>query len=160
MPRRCRSCVPLLVLALIAGACDTQGRQDEFAEGASRPPSGFVRTDADGKILSDDPDDWRTAPLFVGKVRIDPAYPNPSSGGFVTISFAVLDFNAVRGGLFLRAFDDNRRFIRLDEAPEATQPGSYVFSFSPALLGRTGLHRLYVFDGFNEIVSYGDLSLE
>lgn len=158
MPRSLTRTV--LVLALLAGACDSQERQDEFAEDASRAPSGYTATSENGEVVSNDPDDWRTAPLFLGKVRVDPAYPNPVSDGFVTVSFSVLDFDAVRGGLYLRAFDVNNRFIRLDEAPEATQPGAYIFSFSPGLLGRVGLHRLYVFDGFGEIVSYGDLQIQ
>jgi hypothetical protein len=72
----------------------------------------------------------------------------------------VLDFDAVRGGLILRAFNASGRFVLLDEERDATQPGAFIFSFSPALLGQTGLHRLYVFDGFGEIVSYGDLLVQ
>ena len=149
-----------VALALLAGGCDAHQKQEDFADQASRAPAGYVSTVDGIEVTSDDPDDWRTAPLFLGKVRIDPAYPNPASTDVVTIPFSILDFDAVRGGLVLRAFDANRRFIRLDEEPQATQPGAYIFSFPAPLLGTKGLHRLYIFDAFGEIVSYGDLLLQ
>lgn len=150
----------LIALAVLLAACDSQRKQDEFAEDASRPPSGYVNTTETGEILMDDPDDWRTAPLFAGKVRIDPARPNPVSAGNVVIPFSILDFNAIRGGLVLRGFDANGRLIRLAAEPGATQPGGFAFSFNPSLLGSVGLHRLYIFDGADEIVSYGDLLIQ
>lgn len=150
----------LLCLVVLFAGCDGQRLQEDFADAASRPAEGITRTDEAGRIVSEDEDDWRTAPLFLGKVRVDPAYPNPVSTQFVTIPFVILDFNAIRGGVVLRAFDANRRFIFLDSEEQATQPGSYILSFSPGLLGRKGLHRLYLFDGVGEIISYGDLELQ
>lgn len=153
-------CTAVLAVAVFVGACDTHNQQDEFADRASATPSGYTNTGDGGQVISEDEDDWRTAPLFVGKVRVDPAYPNPVSTDFVTIPFTVLDFNAIRGGLEVRGFDSSGRFIVLDTEPGANNPGAYIFSFTPALLGRTGLHRLFIFDGFGEIVSYGDLLVQ
>jgi len=150
----------ILLYALLSSGCDIQEQQDEFAEQASATPNGYAATDNTGRILSDDEDDWRTAPLFAGKVRVDPAYPNPVSGDFVTIPVTILDFNSIRGAIQLRAFGGSGHFIVLDEIPNAGSPGAYVFNFSPGLLGQNGLHRLYLFDSASEIISYGDLLVQ
>jgi hypothetical protein len=146
--------LPFLFLAL---ACSTQGAQDRFADEATRTPSEYTKTDAQGRVLSEDPDDWRTAPIYIGVVVVDPAYPNPVEEGFVHVRVTVREFNQVRGGLVLRAFDQLGRMMTLDSIQNARQPGSYLLTFSPALLGRRGLHRLFIFDTSGEIVSYGDL---
>jgi len=149
----------LLITATLAG-CDSQEQQNNFVDDAGRAPSGFARTDDTGRILDDDMDDWRTAPVFAGKVRFDPAYPNPVGGEFVTIPVTVLEFNAVQGGLVLRGRDANGTLRTLDDLPEAAEPGVHAFLFSPSILARDGLVRVFVFDRVGEIVTYGDLFLE
>jgi len=127
---------------------------------ASLPASGYAQTNADGIILDDDKDDWRTSPVYGGKVRFDPAYPNPATADFVTVPVTVLEFNAVQGGLVLRARDSAGRLRTLDEIQSAADPGVYVFLFSPSILARTGLVRLFVFDRLGEVVTYGDLLVQ
>lgn len=143
---------------LASPGCDTQRQQDDFADEAFSPPSGFTRTDEDGKVLSEDPDDWRTAPAFVGRVLVEPAFPNPTGDQFVNIRVRVLEFNAVAGGLQLVGLDDTNRFFRLDEV--SGELGADVFTFNPSFLGRRGLVRVFILDGRNEIISYGDLQVE
>lgn len=134
--------------------------QDDFAAEASRPPSGFTQTDEDGRILADDEDDWRTSPLYRGRVVVDPAYPNPTPiGGFVTIPIRVTAFEAVRAPLSVRAWREGR-LTTLSVINRAADPGFYTFSFSAALVGATGLQRLFIFDAAGELVSYGDLMIE
>lgn len=155
--------------------CDSQEAQNRFEDDAGLPPSGIVRTDANGRIAVDDDgkeiendlDDWRTAPNFAGVVRFDPAYPNPTVGELITLPVLVQQFNALGGGLVLRGFDDTGRLIRLDELPQATQPGSFTFVFSPGQFSvagdiglARGLHRIFVFSVTGEIVSYGDILVE
>lgn len=158
---RCRffSVLTVCWASLLFTGCDTQERQSEFAEAASLPASGYARTDADGIVQDDDLDDWRTAPVYGGKVRFDPAYPNPAAGGFVTLPVTILEFNAVQGGLVLRARDADGRLRTMDDLLQTTDPGVYVFTFAPTILARTGLIRVYVFDRLGEIVSYGDVQL-
>ncbi|HYE58768.1 MAG TPA: hypothetical protein VD948_09690, partial [Rhodothermales bacterium] len=134
--------------------------QDAFAEDAARAPSGITPTDARGTPSgTTDTDDWRTAPVYAGRVTVSPAYPNPvSSGDFVSLPVSILDFDGVFGGLTLQTYDANRRLRTLAVSRE-NGPGAFVLSFSAALLGRTGLHRLYLFDGRGQLVSYGDLEV-
>lgn len=150
----------ILVAALVVPGCDSQQDMEEFVAAATREPSGYTRTDRLGSVVSEDADDWRTAPIFIGKVRVDPAWPNPTTGTVVTVPVSVLEFEAVRSGLVLRTRDASGRLSILDEIPDATSPGAYVFQFTPALIGRTGLVRLFVLDRYGELVSYGDLLLE
>lgn len=150
----------LLPFVLLAAGCDSTGPQEEFEEAASRPPVDFTQTTINGNVVSVDDDDWRTAPAFAGIVRVSPAHPNPPGDNFVNIPVSVFQFNQVRGGLLLRAVDATGNFIILDEIQEASSPGAYVFTFSPALIGRRGLVRLFVLDGFGDLVSYGDLMIE
>lgn len=150
----------LLILIFSLTACDSQKQQDDFVSSASATPSNFARTDSHGAIIADDKDDWRTAPVYGGKVRFDPAYPNPATIDFVTIPVTILEFNSIQGGLSIRGRDAAGRLRTLDDILDSTDPGAYIFRFSPALLGRTGLVRLFIFDRLGELVSYGDLMIE
>jgi hypothetical protein len=151
--------IPVVFLAVLVGACDSQGQQNEFVDDAELPPSGDTTTDILGEVLTEDRDDWRTSPIYAGKIRVDPVYPNPSAGQFVTIPVSVLEFGGGQGGVVLRA-EDNQGSLRLiDELLDAQQPGAYILRFSPSALGRTGLIRLFIFDRLGELISYGDLKV-
>ncbi len=150
----------ILVLALCTVSCDSSDSQDDFLKDATAPPSGITRTDASGQVVSEDRDDWRTAPFFVGKVIVDPAFPNPTPvGGTVTIPLRILQFEDLSGRLSLRV-DVDDDFRLLDELLDTSSPGARIFQFSAAQINRAGLHRLFILDDFNEIVSYGDLLIE
>jgi len=152
--------ISVLVLAFLTlSSCDSQQQQDDFIQSAGETPSGFARTDSHGVTIDDDKDDWRIAPIYGGKVVFEPAYPNPATIDFVTIQVRVLEFNAIHGGLTLRARDANGVLRSLDDI-DASSPGAYIFRFSPALLARTGLVRLFIFDRLGELVSYGDLMIQ
>ena len=148
------------MVALLVAGCDTQEEQDDFAAEASRAPENITRVDASGKILSEDKDDWRTSPVYVGEIRVDPAMPNPApSEGFVTIRVTVTVFDAVYAPLRLKNQRDDR-LQTLSEIPRAGSPGAYLFQVPVSLIGPAGLHRLFVFDALGEIVSYGDVLVQ
>lgn len=141
-------------------ACDSAESQDDFVKAATSPPSGITSTDASGEVISEDTDDWRTAPFFVGKVIVNPAYPNPSTaGGTITVSLRILQFDDITGGLSLRT-EAGERFLLLDDLIDTSSPGAYIMQFSAAQIGEAGLYRLFILDDFGEIVSYGDVSIE
>lgn len=157
---RIRTLICLIAALGLFAACDSQGQQDEFAEDASAMPEGFVRTEDGTEITSEDLDDWRTSPVYAGKISVRPAYPNPAAvEDFVTIPFSVTAFGAVRAPIRLETIRDGR-LVRLEALDRAGDPGAYAFTFSAARLGRTGLHRVFLFDGGGEIVSYGDIMVE
>lgn len=155
--------IPLLVVlaALAWAGCDTAEQQNEFEDEAFSLPSGFTRTDENGEIVSEDTDDWRTSPVYITRVLIDPAFPNPvPPGEFVTIPVQVREFDSVQGGLELVSFGENRIPRRLDDIRDASDPGAYIFKFNPALLGVSGLVRVFIVDSRGGLVSYGDLLIE
>ncbi len=163
-----------MVMGSLAG-CDSQEMQQAFEDDANVPPEGITRTDGGGGLVlrdngepvSEDLDDWRTAPLYAGTIRFDPAYPNPTFTDLITLPFVVQQFDALPGGLAVRGFDNTGRFVLLDEAFDATQPGSYAFIFSPSLLSGSGdvtsirgLHRIFVVDTQGTLVTYGDIQIQ
>ena len=161
MKRRLPGAFLVVLALLLAGGCDTAEQQNDFEDDAFSPPSGFTRTDENGEILSEDKDDWRTAPVYSTSVLIDPAFPNPTApGDFVNVPVSVRQFNSIQGGLELVSFDENGIPRRLDEIRDARDPGAYVFTFNPGLLGVRGLIRLFILDTRGNLVSYGDLSIE
>ncbi len=145
-----------LLLAVLVAGCDSTSLQDEFARAAGRTPEGYTATDRDGQVSSEDPDDWRTAPFFAGKVRVEPPFPNPTTGQSVTLTVTLLEFGAAPGGVSLQARRSNGTFATLDVLREDA-PGTYLLTFSPALVARAGLVRLFLFDSAGEIISYGDV---
>jgi hypothetical protein len=150
-----RSALILLILVLVG--CDSQKAAQDFEREAARTPSGFTATDDQGLPGAIDEDDWRTSPLFLGKVRVDPAYPNPVTDGVATVPVSVLEFNGVQGGLVLRARNASGQLVIVDEIPDASSPGGYVFQFAPAVLARSGLVRVFVLDRVGNLISYGDI---
>lgn len=148
----------LPLVALLVLGCDTGALQDQFADDAGRVPAGYTATDRNGGVQEEDPDDWRTSPVYAGKVRLDPAFPNPNSGESVTLTVSILEFGGVQGGLYLRARQNNGALVLLD-ALQDDAPGTYLLTFSPAALARAGLVRVFLFDARGEIVSYGDVLL-
>ncbi len=149
----------LIVLLVASAGCDSQQAAEEFEAQAALTPSGITTTDAQGIPGSIDEDDWRTSPLFLGKVRVDPAYPNPVTDGLATLPVSVLEFNGVQGGLVLRARNSSGSLVIVDEIPDASSPGGYVFQFAPAVLARTGIIRVFILDRIGNLISYGDLQV-
>ncbi len=146
------------LLGLLAG-CDGQQLQESFAADARRTASGITRTSAQGVVAETDADDWRTAPVYAGRIRVDPAFPNPAAQGrFVSVPVGVLDFDGVQGALSLHAYDPGGR-LRMLVSQSVSGPGTYVLSFGASQLGRVGLTRVFVLDGRGEILSYGDVEV-
>ena len=156
-----RRVASLCLLVALSWGCDLGEEQDTFAEDAARPPSGITRVDAEGKVLSQDEDDWRTAPVYVGEVRVEPAEPNPATaGGFVSIRVTVTLFNAVRSPLRLKVRRNDGLLETIGTIDRAADPGAYAFYVPTDQIGPRGLHRVFVFDGVGEIVSYGDVMVQ
>lgn len=151
--------IALLCLAVLA-SCDTADLQEDFLEEARQQPADITVTSPGGAVLEVDDDDWRTAPLFVGKVIVEPAFPNPVTSGLVTIPFRVFQFDDVRGGIFIRAFNGSGDLITLGESLDTSSPGVYTITINPAVLNTVGLHRIFVQDFLGEIVSYGDIQIQ
>lgn len=143
----------------MSAGCDTQGAQNDFLDEAGQSPSEITRI-VGGEVCSEDPDDWRTSPVYNGIILVERgADPNPASSTLITINIRVLQFDRVRGSLSLRAFGVGNNYLFLDTILDASSPGDYVFQFESSLLSENGLHRVFIFDGIGELISYGDIEL-
>lgn len=155
------ACALALVGAAALAGCDAARQQDAFADAAGRVPTGYAEFDALGTPgASRDDDDWRTAPVYAGRLSVKPIYPNPTRGGEpVTLEITVLTFEGGPGALAVRARNTTGRLVTLDEV-RTSGPGVYALSFASALLQGAGLRRVFVFDALGELVSYGDVLVE
>ena len=71
----------VLFLVIASIGCQDNSSQEEFERRAFSTPENFTKTDANGNILINDPDDWEIGPLFQGLVEINAVpYANPSIG--------------------------------------------------------------------------------
>jgi hypothetical protein len=159
----------LIISCTLFVSCDT-GAQEAFRNAAGAVPNGFTRTNNGGVVQGTvDADDWRTAPFFIGLIRFEPVYQNPSTSAnrYMTLDYTITSTDAIYGALSIRAYNDNGQFVLLDDQANATLPGIYSFHFDVSQLSASGsvstisgkLHRIFVFSG-GEIVSYGDLMVE
>lgn len=154
-----------MALVFFFVGCDvtnTGVNQEAFERDALETvPSEFTETDASGTVMSEDTDDWRTAPLYaVGRFEITQLpYPNPyaePSG----LSFS--GFVEGASELVLRRLQSNGAlvFLAREEPGAGTQPffftddGTWFSGVQP------GLHRLVVLDGRGRVVTYGDIQVE
>lgn len=155
-------------IVLWIAACTRNSAQDKFESDARKAPSGITRTDASGRILSNDPDDWRIGPMFQGFVDISvPAYPNPSQNQRITIDLIISGLESVSGiEVYTRTALGEPLFLY--EIPDRPVPiGVSQIFFDPISLSpfRTyddaiGIHRIYIYDRNGNLISYGDLEIE
>lgn len=169
MKIKCSSLL-LLITVLFCAACNRNDAQREFEREAYRIPENYTQTDHKGGILSQDVDDWRIAPLFQGLVDINPPFPNPvNSNEFIQFEIAVTGVQSVSGLEVIVQFDGsdpNSGFKTLYFETQTLNAGLTTFRINPLELGRTdvvesarGLHRIYIFDGSQNMISYGDVQV-
>lgn len=160
MLQRFLSLFSLTAAFFTLAACDGQEAQQDFLADATATPIGYTRTDASGVVGERDEDDWRTAPAFVGIVRVEPAFPNPTANGFVTVIFSVTQSDQIIGGVELYARDPSGRLLQLARVLDSGLLGVYELTFAPSELGQSGLQRLFIADGQGQLISYGDLLVQ
>jgi hypothetical protein len=156
------------IATILLGACEDSTAQKRFESEARKPPSGITRTDATGRILSTDPDDWRISPYFLGFVEVQtPAFPNPTTNQRVTIDLFVTGMEAVNG---IQAYARNSvgEAVLLYEALDPTIPiGLTQIFINPTDFSRIGryqdaigLHRVFIYDRRGNLMTYGDIQVE
>jgi hypothetical protein len=164
-PRTAARRLALFALAALPLAgCDALDGQSEFERDAFLPASGIARTDEQGNLITDDPDDWRTAPLyaFSGFRVAQRPYPNPA---FIDqgVTIIVSTDDVIPGGLRIVAYRGELRSPLPGLSLDVPGAGTYPVSFFPGEI--TGaqpgdLWRLVFFDGQSHVVTYGDLQIE
>jgi hypothetical protein len=167
------SCIFYILIFLLTAllfSCSGSDDQREFERQAMQQPSGFTHTDASGAVTgSVDRDDWRIAPFFQGLVEIEPAYPNPVlTTEQIRLEITVTGIESVRGLQISAILDGGYYQPIYTDHTSPLNPGLKVVQFSPLDLSRfdddsdgaRGLKRILIFDGNNNLISYGDIMVE
>lgn len=161
--------VLIFLIPVLVGSCSRNDDQDEFEREAWRTPEGITETNSNGEIISEDPDDWRMSPMYQGLVEVSiPAYPNPVRSERIYVELLV-SLDAVHG-LEVYTFPDginSQQAYRQLHYENSTIEGLYEFYFDPVLFspsgtydGARGLHRVFIADRNNNLITYGDIKVE
>ncbi len=157
----------LLFLFLING-CTQNNAQRNFEDEAYSTPQNFTETNNQGVIKDVDEDDWRTSPLFQGLIKVNPAYPNPvNTSQALQFEVEVTGINSVNG-LIVMTRAVNGEFYNLYQFPETLNPGLYNFHINPIefdyagqnVEGARGLNRVFMYDGRQRLISFGDVMVQ
>lgn len=162
-----------ILFPLLLTGCSSNKAQQQFENDARKTPSGYTNTDTSGKILSKDPDDWRISPMFQGFILVtQPPYPNPA-GTTQQIKFE-LQINGLESiyGLYVYTnLETNTGTYRVQQIyynPDSPlQPGLLSIQFIPSQFTITGnasdargIHRIFVYDGRQNLITYGDIMIQ
>jgi hypothetical protein len=164
--------LPALLLflgALTLTGCSKSDDQKKFENEALSIPNGITETDASGKVIANknDPNDWRISPNYAGPVRIEtPAYPNPTFSNEFRIVIYINVEAIPSGRIDFLIIDDKGEQYFLNKTVENVASGflsivlnrSQFAGISPN--NTSGLYRILISDGRNNIITYGDVKIE
>lgn len=156
MPR-----IALVLLVFALASCDAVSvgeAQRLFELEALSPPSGITSTDAQGRVVSRDNDDWRVSPLYqTSFVFTFVPYPNPATS---TQGIQVAGTYSGRGaGLVPFRVNSRGDLVQIQAVSGTLDGAAPLFSFPAGQLGEVGLTRLVLTDFEGRFVSYGDIQI-
>lgn len=167
----------ILILLFCAGylltGCSKSNDQRDFEKQARSEPQNITETDGQGNVINADPDDWRIGPTYSGLVSIgtpdnQPPYPNP------------LPFNQdLTINIYIRSIETLKRIevYSFERPSQVNGPLSVLQNFTTPTLetitlsgetisGSSGgsqaseLYRLLIYDGQQNLITYGDIRIE
>jgi len=158
----------ILFLSFFILACSRDSDQEDFERQAFSTPENITRTSAAGEVIQNDPDDWRIAPMFQGFVDIiQPPFPNPSSGQRFTLEILITGLESIFGVEVYTRNAFGRPVLIYTDTRRPLPPGIMDINIEPAWLstngtysGAIGLHRIFIYDGSGNMISYGDLEVQ
>lgn len=166
-------CRPALLLTtlFVCAACTRNDAQREFERSAYQNPYGYTETSHIGEVITPDTDDWRIAPLFQGLIEVNPPFPNPvNTNESIQFEVSVTGVQSVSGLeviVQLDSSDPTSGFKTIYFETQTLNPGLTTFRINPLELGRTdvvessrGLHRIYIFDSSQNMITYGDIQVQ
>lgn len=168
---------PLLILLnlLLFAGCSKSDDQREFENQALVMPQGITETDSQGNITGQtDPDDWRIGPMYRGLIALNseltyPPHPNPVPyndniniqiyfrGERPVEAIEILKFRSPSDSQYpqLRRLDENQ----LNSSFENITIEGKNIAEGPSEDART-TYRLLIYDGKQNLISYGDVRVQ
>ncbi len=175
-PTLCTYICLVVLAALALAGCAKSDKQREFENEAFSTPQGITEMTANGRLVDGgnvDSDDWRIGPQFQGLIRFASpavgAYPNPVNlNGDLTIEVDIIGFESIMG-LEILVFSDPGMLSPPIYVENQTNlsPGVKVITLDPGLFsqvgqgsGASGIYRLLIYDGRQNLISYGDVEVQ
>lgn len=157
-----------ILLAILISGCGRDSDQEQFEREAFGQPENFTRTSSSGEILSEDPDDWRIAPMFQGFIDVNqPPFPNPSTGTRFRMELLITGLESINGVEVYARDEFGRPFRIYTDQRRPLPPGITELMIEPSWLTTTGLysnaiglHRIFIYDANGNMITYGDLKVE
>lgn len=157
---------------LLTAGCSKSDDQREFEEQALADPQGITETDSNGNVMNTDPDDWRISPMYQGLITIgtpdnQPPYPNPLSfNQELTINIYIRSIETLNR-LEIHSFElPDQGLPTIAVRDEISSPTLETFTLSGQLISgssggsqASGLYRILIYDGQQNVVTYGDIQL-
>ncbi|MDG5767783.1 hypothetical protein QA596_09925 [Balneolales bacterium ANBcel1] len=165
-----------IMISAAAMGCSRSEDQIEFERNAFRTPENFTRVSSGGVVDTShvDDSDWQIGPMFRMFIEVEiPAFPNPTEDQRVEIELFATGSGTIEG-IYAMAYPDmhDLSYRRLLDAEERTIRAAerVVLSFEPADFAyngvyrvaqqtNNGLHRVFIFDRNNNLITYGDVQL-
>ena len=165
-----------LILIATAGfllvGCSKSNDQREFENQALQQPQGFTETGPNGDIINTDPDDWRVGPMYRGLVSIgtpdnQPPYPNPLAfNQDLTINIYIRSIETLSRLEIYSFRQPSQTNAAIAVRDNLSSPTLETFTLGGALIsGSTGgsqaegLYRILIYDGQQNLITYGDIKI-
>lgn len=160
--------------SLLLVGCSKSDDQRNFENQALTTPDEITETNGSGEIVgATDPDDWQVSPMYNQLISIsselsDPPHPNPlpyNETLNLQVEFNVSDpVNTIAIRKFRLPSDAQYPLLRLLDQSELIDFNSIPLEGSNiaegAGTGGKGLYRILIYDGNQNLISYGDVRIE
>lgn len=164
----------LLIVAVLFLGCSKSDDQLQFEREALSQPQNITETDGNGNITgTSDPDDWRIGPMYRGRINIgglsdsQVPFPNPvafNSTLHIYLTQLTPDEISTLEIYKLTEFN-NRQVVRLYDEFEINStfndlriPASKIADGEGS--GASGIYRILIYDGRENLISYGDVEVQ
>lgn len=160
----------MLLIAFFVFGCAKNDSQKAYEDEAMKPAQGYTETDINGKVNQNhkDPDDWRIGPMFQGYVEVNiPPYPNPSNNQQIKMELNITGFSEVDGLYVYNRTPDNHYIQVIPSRNSTLDTGILPITFQPIQMSNTGsvndirgLNRILIYDGRQNLITYGDILIQ
>lgn len=158
---------------LMLTGCSKSDDQREFENQALSDPEGITSTDNNGNIKNTDPDDWQISPMYRGLITIgtpdeQPPYPNPLPfNAELTIEIYIRTIETLNR-IEINSFElpDNANSPTIAIRDNISSPTLETITLNGQLISgstggsqASGLYRILIWDGQQNLITYGDIRI-